>query len=149
MQHISPFYSTQTLYEIIHFYINQFGFLFLEIIAWLIVNTNLLIVILKFHLILINVLINVDLIISIFDINISSGWLLRVKSTAHLFGKYFLINLYYTLISMFSTLIVCFCFLINLLVVSWVILLSILLNKITVIYLKICRDLVFNSNWIL
>ena len=149
MQHVSAINSTQTLNKIIHFYFYQIWFLFLKISARLIVYSNLLIVILEFHLSLIDILINVDLVTIIFDINVSARGFLRVKATAHLFGKYLLINLHNTFISTPSTLIVSFYFLIYWLVVSGVILLNMLFNNINIsfINLKILRNWLFY--WVL
>lgn len=128
VHHVSAIHSVQTLNKIIHFYIYQFRFpfLFLKVSIRLIVYTNLLVVILDFHLCLVDVLINIYLIIRILDINISSGWLLWVKATTHLLGKNLLVDLYNTFICTSSTWVIRLHLLTDLLVIPGVVLLQML-----------------------
>ena len=99
---------------------------------------------------LIDVLININLIIRILDIYISSWRFLRMKPTTHLLGETFLINLHNTFICSPSTLVICFQLLADLLVVSRVVL-QLLIDKvnISVINLELGWNWIVQSYWIL
>ena len=103
-----------------------------------------------FQLCLIDILIYIHLIISIFDIDISSGWLLRVKTTAHLLCKSFLVGLHSSFICTPSALIICLHFLADLLIVSLIIL-QMLFNYVTisVVNFILCRNGIVQIYWFL